>query len=88
MVEEFLYSFIPWRARLSSLFIFLLSYGIGELSLDVCMIMVCIITVVWFVLGSIYTSTALLPRSCIQLLSGNGVFRNKIEKFCCNVNLY
>ena len=61
----------------------------GELSLSVCVLIVC-----YYCSGVVSTSYILvLPAihgGCIQLWSGNGkcIFRNKIEKFCCNFNFY
>ena len=39
---------------------------------------------------SVFLVLSAIHEGCIQLWSGNGkcIFRNKIEKFCCNLNLY
>ena len=39
---------------------------------------------------SVFLVLPAIHEGCIQLWSGNGkcIFRNKIEKFCCNLNFY
>ena len=65
---------------------------IWEVSLDLnaYRIVLCMIAVQSGVLGLYILVLPSLHEGCIQQWSGNGkcIFRNKIEKFCCNFNFY
>ena len=53
-------------------------------------IVLCMIAVQSGVLGLYILVLPSFHEGCIQQWSGNGkcIFRNKIEKFCCNFNFY
>ena len=57
-----------------------------SLSLNVCMFVVCLLLFSWLLLGLYILVLPAIHEGCILHWSGNGksIFRNKIEKFCCN----
>ena len=62
-----------------------------SLSLNACMFEVCFsLLFIWLLLGPYILVLPAIHEGCIQHCSGNGkgIFRNKIEKFCCNFNFY
>ena len=61
-----------------------------SLDLNAYRIVLCMIAVQSGVLGLYILVLPSFHEGCIQQWSGNGkcIFRNKIEKFCCNFNFY
>ena len=61
-----------------------------SLDLNAYRIVLCMIPVQSGVLGLYILVLPSFHEGCIQQWSGNGkcIFRNKIEKFCCNFNFY
>ena len=63
---------------------------VQKLSMNAGMLVVCLLLCIWLLLGLYILVVPAIDEGCIQLWSGNGkcIFRNKIEKFCCNFNFY
>ena len=62
----------------------------GEFGSECLRFVLCMIAVQSGILGLEILVLPSFHEGCIQQWSGNGkcIFRNKIEKFCCNFNFY